>query len=287
MIAAIQPSAKRTLILNKHSVNRFVNIAKFAFMNTRAEAFERLVQIMDELREKCPWDRKQTIQSLRQMTLEETYELADAITDNDWKSIKEELGDLLLHIVFYSKIASEQNQFTIEEVLNGISKKLIDRHPHIYSNVEVQNDEDVKRNWEKLKIKEGKKSVLSGVPKTLPALVKAMRLQEKAKQVGFEWENKEQVWEKVKEEESELYEAIAENDQTKMEEEFGDLVFSMVNFARFLNIDAENALEITNKKFIKRFSQMEERAMASGKNLNEMTLQEMDSIWNQIKRDKA
>lgn len=256
-------------------------------MNSRAEAFERLVQIMDELREKCPWDRKQTIQSLRQMTLEETYELADAITDSDWKSIKEELGDILLHIVFYSKIASEQNQFTIEDVLNGISKKLIDRHPHIYSNVEVKTDEDVKRNWEKLKIKEGKKSVLSGVPKTLPALVKAMRLQEKAKQVGFEWENKEQVWEKVKEEESELYEAIAENDPTKMEEEFGDLVFSMVNFARFLNIDAENALEITNKKFIKRFSQMEEKAMASGKNLSEMTLQEMDSIWNQIKRNKA
>lgn len=242
---------------------------------------------MDELREKCPWDRKQTIQSLRQMTLEETYELTDAITENDWKSIKEELGDLLLHIVFYSKIASEENQFTIEEVLNGISKKLIDRHPHIYGNVEVQNDEDVKRNWEKLKIKEGKQSVLSGVPKTLPALIKAMRLQEKAKQVGFEWENKEQVWEKVKEEELELHEAIEENDQKKVEEEFGDLVFSLVNFARFLNIDAENALEITNKKFIKRFSQMEEKAMASGKDLNQMSLQEMDSIWNQIKRDKA
>lgn len=256
-------------------------------MNTRAEAFDKLVQIMDDLREKCPWDRKQTIQSLRQMTLEETYELTDAITDNDWKSIKEELGDLLLHILFYSKIASEQNQFEIEEVINGISKKLVDRHPHIYGDVEVQNDEDVKRNWEKLKIKEGKRSVLSGVPKTLPALVKAMRLQEKAKQVGFEWENKEQVWEKVKEEENELKEAIAENDQEKMEEEFGDLVFSLVNFARFLNVDAENALEITNKKFIKRFSQMEEQAMASGKNLNEMTLQEMDSIWNQIKRDKA
>lgn len=256
-------------------------------MNTRAEAFEKLVRIMDELREKCPWDRKQTIQSLRQMTLEETYELTDAITENNWKSIKEELGDLLLHIVFYSKIASEQNQFTLEEVLNGISKKLIDRHPHIYGDVEVKDDEDVKRNWEKLKIKEGKRSVLSGVPKTLPALVKAMRLQEKAKQVGFEWENKEQVWEKVKEEESELQEAIQTGEQNKIEEEFGDLVFSLVNFARFLNIDAENALEITNKKFINRFSQMEEQAMASGKELNEMTLQEMDSIWNQIKRYKA
>lgn len=256
-------------------------------MNTRAEAFERLVVIMEELREKCPWDRKQTIQSLRQMTLEETYELTDAITENNWTSIKEELGDILLHIVFYSKIASEQGQFTIEDVLNAISKKLIDRHPHIYGNVEVKDDEDVKRNWEKLKIKEGKQSVLSGVPKTLPALVKAMRLQEKAKQVGFEWENKEQVWEKVKEEEKELQEAIDSGDDKKVEEEFGDLVFSLVNFARFLNIDAENALEITNKKFINRFSQMEEQAMASGKNLNEMSLQEMDSIWNQIKRHKA
>jgi len=256
-------------------------------MNTRAEAFEKLVGIMDELREKCPWDRKQTIQSLRQMTLEETYELTDAITENSWESIKEELGDLLLHIVFYSKIASEQNQFTIEDVLNAISKKLIDRHPHIYGDVEVKDDEDVKRNWEKLKIKEGKQSVLSGLPKTLPALVKAMRLQEKAKQVGFEWENRDQVWEKVKEEEKELQEAIESGDQKKVEEEFGDLVFSLVNFARFLNIDAENALEITNKKFINRFSQMEEQAMASGKKLNEMSLQEMDSIWNQIKRHKA
>jgi XTP/dITP diphosphohydrolase len=256
-------------------------------MNTRAEAFDKLVQIMDDLREKCPWDRKQTIQSLRQMTLEESYELADAITESDWKSIKEELGDLLLHILFYSKIASEQNQFTVEEVINGISKKLVDRHPHIYGDVKVHDEEDVKRNWEKLKIKEGKRSVLSGVPKTLPALVKAMRLQEKAKQVGFEWENRDQVWEKVKEEENELDQAIAENDQEKIEEEFGDLVFSLVNFARFLNVDAENALEITNKKFIKRFSQMEEKAMESGKKLNEMTLQEMDSIWNQIKRDKA
>ena len=256
-------------------------------MNTRAEAFEKLIQIMDDLREKCPWDRKQTIQSLRQMTLEESYELADAITESDWTSIKEELGDLLLHILFYSKIASEQNQFTVEEVINGISKKLVDRHPHIYGDVKVHDEEDVKRNWEKLKIKEGKRSVLSGVPKTLPALVKAMRLQEKAKQVGFEWENRDQVWDKVKEEENELDQAIAENDQEKIEEEFGDLVFSLVNFARFLNVDAENALEITNKKFIKRFSQMEKKAMASGKNLNEMTLQEMDSIWNQIKRDKA
>jgi len=256
-------------------------------MNKRAESFEKLVQIMDELREKCPWDRKQTIQSLRQMTLEESYELVDAITETDWKSIREELGDLLLHIVFYSKIAAEQNQFSIEDVVNGISQKLIDRHPHIYGNVEVQNDEDVKRNWEKLKLKEGKLSILSGVPKTLPALIKAMRLQEKAKQVGFEWENKDQVWEKVKEEENELKQAISENNQQMIEEEFGDLMFSLVNFARFLNIDAENALEITNKKFMNRFTQMEEKAIGSGKNLKDMSLQEMDSIWNQIKRNKA
>jgi MazG family protein len=253
---------------------------------TYAEAFEKLVTIMDDLREKCPWDKKQTIQSLRQMTLEETYELTDAITENNWKSIKEELGDLLLHIVFYSKIATEQQQFTIQEMIEGISQKLIDRHPHIYGDVKVENDEDVKRNWEKLKLKEGKKSVLSGVPKTLPALIKAMRLQEKAKQVGFEWENKEQVWEKVKEEEAELQEAIANGEQNKIEEEFGDLVFSLVNFARFLNIDAENALEVTNKKFIQRFTQMEEKALSSGKNLDLMTLSEMDAIWNEIKRHK-
>jgi len=254
-------------------------------MSTEA-GFTRLVTIMDELREKCPWDRKQTIQSLRQMTLEETYELTDAITDNDWKGIKEELGDLLLHIVFYSKIANEQQRFSIEDVISGISQKLIDRHPHIYGDVQVQNDEDVKRNWEKLKLKEGKKSVLSGVPKTLPALIKAMRLQEKAKQVGFEWENKEQVWEKVKEEEAELQEAMMQNDQNKIEEEFGDLLFSLVNFARFLNVDAENALEITNKKFIQRFTQMEQKALSKGKNLNAMTLEEMDAIWNEIKRQK-
>jgi MazG family protein len=255
-------------------------------MNQTGKAFERLVGIMEDLREKCPWDKKQTIQSLRQMTLEETYELTDAITDENWKGIKEELGDLLLHIVFYSKIGAEQKQFTIEEVINNICEKLIARHPHIYSDVKVNNEEDVKRNWEKLKMKEGKTSVLAGVPKTLPALVKAMRLQEKAKQVGFEWENKEQVWEKVKEEEAELNEAISIGEQSKIEEEFGDLVFSLVNFARFLNIDAENALEITNKKFIKRFTQMEEKAMATGKPLAQMTLEEMDAIWNQIKRQK-
>ena len=255
-------------------------------MSNLSGSFLRLVSIMDELREKCPWDRKQTIHSLRQMTLEETYELTDAITENNWMAIKEELGDLMLHLVFYSKIATEEKQFTMTEVLEAISKKLVDRHPHIYGNVEVKNDEDVKRNWEKLKLKEGKTSVLSGVPKTLPALVKSMRLQEKAKQVGFEWENREQVWEKVKEEEAELKEAIETGDASKIEEEFGDLVFSLVNFARFLNIDAENALEITNKKFIRRFTGMEEKAMAKGKKLDTMSLDEMDAIWNEIKREK-
>jgi MazG family protein len=253
-------------------------------MDTSNYGFNDLVKIMDELREKCPWDKKQTIHTLRQMTLEETYELTEAITSNDWNSIKEELGDLLLHILFYSKIGSEEKRFTIEDVIRGISKKLIDRHPHIYGDVKVQDDEDVKRNWEKLKLKEGKKSVLSGVPKSLPALIKAMRLQEKARQVGFEWENKDQVWEKVKEETEELQEAIQSGDQAKMEEEFGDLMFSMVNFARFLEIDAENALEITNKKFIYRFTSMEEKAKSKGKDLQNMTLEEMDSIWNEIKQ---
>ncbi len=249
-----------------------------------AEEFIKLVTIMDELREKCPWDRKQTVQTLRQMTIEETYELADAITENDWKGIKEELGDLLLHIVFYSRIGSEQNQFTLAEVIKGISEKLIARHPHIYGDVSVDNDEDVKKNWEKLKLKEGKKSVLSGVPPSLPATVKAMRLQEKARQVGFEWENKEQVWHKVEEETKELKEVIDTGQQDKIEEEFGDLVFSLINYARFLRIDAENALERTNKKFIHRFTQMEQQAMSSGKNLETMTLDEMDTIWNSIKQ---
>lgn len=253
-------------------------------MNKTGEAFERLVSIMNDLREKCPWDKKQTIQSLRQMTLEETYELTDAITDENWPGIKEELGDLLLHIVFYSKIGTEEAKFTIDDVINGVCEKLIVRHPHIYGDVKVADAEDVKRNWEKLKIKEGKTSVLAGVPKTLPALVKAMRLQEKAKQVGFEWENKEQVWEKVKEEEGELEEAISLNDPKKVEEEFGDLLFSLVNFARFLDIDADNALELTNKKFIKRFTQMEAKAAEGGKPLTTMSLEEMDAIWNQIKR---
>ena len=263
-------------------------------MSNLSGSFLRLVSIMDDLREKCPWDRKQTIQTLRHMTIEETYELTDAITEEDWNGIREELGDLLLHIVFYAKLGVEQNKFTLEEVIDGISEKLIARHPHIYSDVKVNDEEDVKRNWEKLKLKEGKKSILSGVPKSLPATVKAMRLQEKAKQVGFEWENKDQVWEKVEEEMGELKSAIgdwqsADHDDLaiqhkKVEEEFGDLVFSLINYARFLRVDAENALEVTNKKFIRRFTQMEEEASKSGKDLSDMTLIEMDSIWNSIKK---
>ncbi len=252
-------------------------------MNKLAEEFLRLVEIMDELREKCPWDREQTVETLRPMTIEETYELADAVTEKNWKGIKEELGDLLLHILFYSRIAKEQQQFTLGEVIQGISEKLITRHPHIYSDIKVDNEEDVKKNWEKIKIKEGKKSVLSGVPVSLPATVKALRLQEKARQVGFEWENKEQVWQKVEEETNELHAAVAKGDSDKIEDEFGDLVFSLINYARFLRIDPENALERTNKKFIDRFKKMETEALKQSKNLDEMTLEEMDAIWNTIK----
>jgi len=259
--------------------------------NKIADEFVRLVGIMDELREKCPWDRKQTIESLRHMTIEETYELADAITDKDWQGIREELGDLLLHIVFYSRIAKEQAHFTLEQVIEGISKKLIARHPHVYSDparggdvVKVNDEDDVKRNWENLKLKEGKKSILSGVPVSLPATVKAIRLQERAKQVGFEWENKELVWEKVEEEINELHQAVEANEKDKIENEFGDLVFSLINYARFLQIDAENALERTNKKFIDRFTKMETEALKQSRKLDEMTLGEMDTIWNTIKR---
>ncbi|HRO46954.1 nucleoside triphosphate pyrophosphohydrolase [Agriterribacter sp.] len=255
-------------------------------METTGNAFLRLVKIMDELRTQCPWDKKQTIQTLRSLTIEETYELADAITEQNWKEIKEELGDLLLHIVFYAKIATEQNRFSIEDVINGVCEKLIFRHPHIYGDVKVESEEDVKRNWENLKLKEGKKSVLGGVPAALPATVKAMRLQEKAKQVGFEWDNRGQVWEKVEEEMKELQEAIAENNTENIEEEYGDLVFSLINYARFLHIDAENALERTNKKFIARFTRMEKEAITKGKNLAELSLEEMDAIWNRIKHQK-
>ena len=246
-----------------------------------------LVEIMDELREKCPWDKKQTIHTLRQQTIEETYELADAITDKDWKGIKEELGDLLLHIVFYAKIGDEKNKFTLQEVIDGVCEKLIKRHPHIYGNVIVEDEEDVKKNWEQIKLTEGKKSVLSGVPKSLPAMVKAMRIQEKAKQVGFEWATKEQVWEKVEEEKLELSEAVLSGNKEHIEEEAGDLFFSVINYVRFLKVDAENSLELTNKKFIKRFTLMEEAVQNKGMKLSDMTLEEMDAIWNKIKKQNT
>ena len=254
--------------------------------NRTAVAFLQLVKIMNELREQCPWDKKQTIQSLRQLTIEEMYELADAITDENWPGIREELGDLLLHIVFYAKIGQEQQQFELADVIEQICKKLVDRHPHIYGDVKVNNEEDVKKNWENLKLKEGKTSVLAGVPRALPALVKAMRLQEKARQVGFEWDNREQVWMKVEEETEELKMALNAGRQDEIEEEFGDLLFSLVNYARFLQVDAENALERTNKKFIHRFNQMEQRALQTGKDLRSMSLEEMDAIWNAIKQQR-
>ena len=252
---------------------------------------QKLVSIMDELREKCPWDKKQTLQTLRQQTIEEAFELADAITDEDWQGIKEELGDVLLHIVFYSKMAAEQDKFTLDEVIDGVCKKLIVRHPHIYGDpqnsgelTQVKDAEEVKRNWEQIKLKEGKRSsILGGVPKALPSMVKAMRLQEKAKQVGFEWEAKEQVWNKIIEEEQELLIAIESGIQKDIEEETGDLFFSLINYARFLHVDAENALELTNKKFIKRFTAMEKIAFDKGRNLADMTLNEMDAMWNEIK----
>lgn len=246
--------------------------------------FDKLISIMKELREKCPWDKKQTIKSLRQLTIEETFELADAITEEDYKSIKEELGDLLLHIVFYSKIAEEEKKFSISEVIETICEKLISRHPHIYGNVKAETAEDVKTNWEKLKLKEGKKSALEGVPKSLPALVKSMRIQQKAKQVGFEWENTSQVLAKVYEEIKELEDEIKSGNPEKAEEEFGDVLFSLINLSRFLNIDAENALEKTNKKFISRFTKMEEAAAAENKLLYDMSLEEKDNLWNKIKQ---
>jgi len=250
-------------------------------------AFMRLVQIMDELREQCPWDRKQTIHTLRTLSIEELYELTDAILTEDWPGIKEELGDLFLHLLFYARIGKEQNRFTLVEVLDGISDKLIARHPHIYADVKVNSEEDVKQNWEKLKLKEGKKSVLSGVPLSLPALVKAIRLQEKSKQVGFEWSNAGEVWKKVEEESRELEEAVESGDEAHMEEEFGDLMFSMINYARFLRIDAETALERTNLKFIQRFTQMEETVALSGKQMTDLSLTELDAIWNAVKMKKT
>lgn len=246
--------------------------------------FNNLVKIMDELREKCPWDKKQTIHSLRTMTIEETYELSDGIISSDWINIKEELGDLLLHILFYSKIATEEKHFTIDDVIEGISKKLIQRHPHIYGNVIVNDEHDVKKNWEKIKISEGKKSVLSGVPKSMNALPKAHCIQEKVKKVGFEWKEIDDVWKKVEEEIAELKEAIETKNENHIEEEFGDVLFSLVNYARFLKIDAEAALEKVNQKFISRFMQMEETAEQQQQHLSDLSLEEMDIIWNKVKQ---
>ncbi|MEM8847521.1 MAG: nucleoside triphosphate pyrophosphohydrolase [Bacteroidota bacterium] len=247
------------------------------------KAFDRLLTIMDELRVQCPWDKKQTMQSLRHLTIEETYELGDAILDNDLEEVKKELGDLLLHIVFYSKIGSETNHFDIADVAHSISEKLINRHPHIYGDVKVDNAEDVKQNWENIKLKEGKKSVLEGVPNSLPALVKANRIQEKVAGVGFDWEEPSQVFEKVQEELSELQHEVKHQNVDRLEAEFGDVLFSMINYARFLDINPENALERTNKKFIKRFQYLEEKAKASGKALKDMTLAEMDVFWEEAK----
>ncbi|SDL74060.1 XTP/dITP diphosphohydrolase [Salinimicrobium catena] len=255
-------------------------------MNSREDklkAFDRLLTIMDELREQCPWDRKQTMQSLRHLTIEETYELGDAILDNDLQEVKKELGDLLLHIVFYSKIGSETKDFDIADVANEICEKLISRHPHIYGDVSVENEEDVKKNWEQLKLKEGKKSVLEGVPNSLPALVKASRIQDKVAGVGFDWEEPQQVFEKLKEELEELQHEVEEENREKIEAEFGDVLFSMINYARFLKVNPEDALERTNKKFIKRFQYLEQKAKEQNKNLKDMTLAEMDVFWEEAK----
>jgi XTP/dITP diphosphohydrolase len=251
---------------------------------TQLKAFDRLLTIMDELREQCPWDQKQTMETLRPLTIEETYELGDAILDADLNEVKEELGDLLLHIVFYSRIGSETNDFDISDVINGICEKLIHRHPHIYSDVKVKDETEVKQNWENLKLKEGKLSVLQGVPKSLPALVKACRIQEKVAGVGFDWEHSDQVWSKVEEEIGELKEEIVNKNQDAIEDEFGDVLFSLINYARFLNIDPENALERTNKKFIKRFQYLEKKAKGLQKSLSEMTLAEMDVYWDEAKK---
>lgn len=256
-------------------------------MNSRKEqlsAINRLLDIMDDLREKCPWDKKQTLESLRHLTIEETYELADAILDNDLPEIKKELGDVLLHIVFYAKIGSEKNAFDIADVANSICDKLIHRHPHIYGDVKVENENDVKRNWEQLKLKEGKKSVLEGVPKSLPAVVKANRIQDKVAGVGFDWEKPEQVWEKVQEELAELNEEIKAKNSKNIEKEFGDVLFSMINYARFIGVNPENALEKTNKKFINRFQYLEKAAKKDNKQLSEMSLDEMDIYWNESKK---
>lgn len=254
-------------------------------MKEKAKAFVRLVEIMDRLREECPWDQKQTINSLRYLTIEEVYELSDAILDEDFQEIKKELGDLLLHIVFYSRIASEKQEFDITDVLNNISDKLIYRHPHIYGNVKVKDEKDVKLNWENLKLKEGKSSVLEGVPKSLPAVVKAYRIQEKVRGIGFDWENKGQVWDKVLEEIKELKSEENNNDSKRIEDEFGDVLFALVNYSRFINVNPEDALEKTNKRFIKRFQFLEKQITNDGNKLSDLTFEEMNSYWHLAKKN--
>jgi XTP/dITP diphosphohydrolase len=266
--------------------NNAIKAAKTTYffqMEQKLQAFARLLKIMDELREQCPWDKKQTIQSLRHLTIEETYELADAIINNDLLNVKKELGDLMLHLVFYAKIASETNAFDIADVLNSVCDKLIDRHPHIYGDVKVKDEEEVKSNWEKLKLKEGNRSVLEGVPVSLPSMVKAIRIQEKARGVGFDWENSDQVWDKVSEELDELKTEV-DAKSNKMEEEFGDLLFALINYSRFIGVNPEDALEKTNKKFIKRFQYLETESKKDGKVMGEMTLEEMDVYWNRAKK---
>lgn len=254
-------------------------------MDEKLKAFQRLLNIMEDLREKCPWDRKQTMDSLRHLTIEETYELADAIVEGDLEEVKKELGDLMLHLVFYSKIGSEKGAFDVADVLNGICEKLIHRHPHIYGDVNVKDEEEVKANWEKIKLKEGngRKSVLGGVPKSLPAMIKAIRIQDKARGVGFDWEKDEQVFEKVEEEMQEL-KAEVEQGTNQIEDEFGDVLFSLINYARFLKVNPEDALEKTNKKFIRRFQYLEEAAVKDGKRIDTMSLEEMDVYWNEAKK---
>ena len=253
-------------------------------MDIRLQAFERLLNIMDDLRDKCPWDKKQTLESLRYLSIEEMYELSDAILDNEMQEVKNELGDIMLHLVFYAKIASETNQFNITDVLNGICDKLVHRHPHIYGNIEAVTEEEVRQNWEKIKLKEGKKSVLEGVPRSLPAMVKAIRIQEKVRGVGFDWVHIDEVWEKVQEELEELKTEVQIGDKVKTEQEFGDLLFSLINYSRFLDVNPEDALERTNKKFIQRFQQMEAIINEEGKFLSEMALSEMDMYWERAKK---
>lgn len=252
-------------------------------MDARLNAFNRLLDIMDELREKCPWDKKQTLESLRHLTIEEVYELTDAILEGDMQELKKEIGDIMLHMVFYAKIASETGHFDIADALNSICEKLIHRHPHIYGDVEVQDEEEVKANWEKLKLKEGKKSVLEGVPKSLPSMVKASRIQEKVRGVGFDWDDKAQVWDKVQEEMAEFKE-VEDKDHDKATGEFGDLLFSLINYARFVGINPDEALERTNKKFINRFQYLETASAADGKIMGEMSLEEMDVYWEASKK---